>query len=227
MSYPKVHGELETLAKLHEGYSIARIGDGEFKMIDGAGYVREPPNKKLAHELRQVLRAPHPRCLRGIVTMDPAGPKYPTWKKHTERFTRLLKRTRGEFYSAFISRPDSAPWIRTKEYAESFAKLWEGKFVAVLCEKESGALRALNAGGRPAGIYWTECESHQQYARIDEFEKVIAAQRPDIAILSCGMTATCLAMRLTRRGIQAIDFGSGGSFIAKLLMETPDEPRSE
>lgn len=217
MSYPKVHGEFETLAKLHEGYSIARIGDGEFKMIDGAGYVREPPNKKLAHELRQVLRVPHPRCLRAIPTMDPAGPKYPTWKKHTDRFTRLLKRTRGEFYSAFISRPDSAPWIRTREYAQSFEKLWARDRVVVLCEETGSAMRAVSR--LAAAAEHIVCPSHEAYKLIDEFEALIVSKKPDIAILSCGMTATCLAMRLTRRGIQAIDFGSGGSFIAKLLTE--------
>jgi hypothetical protein len=46
---------------------------------------------------------------------------------------------------------------------------------------------------------------------------MVVSTKPDIAILSCGMTATCLANRLSKHGIQAIDFGSGGSFIAKLL----------
>lgn len=218
MEYPKVYGEWETLAKLKSGFSIARLGDGEFKMIDGAGYVREPPNKKLAHELRQVLRKPHNTCLRAIPTMDPAGPKYPTWKKHTDRFTGLLRRTKGPFYSAFISRPDSAPWIRTKQYAEEFASLWAGKRVAVLCEKESGTLRALGASS-PALIDHVLCPSHEAYAQIDWFEKQLLRNGPEIVILSCGMTATCLAMRLARHGVQAIDFGSGGSFIAKLLTE--------
>lgn len=220
MSWPAVFNEFETLRMLQQGYSIARFGDGEFKMMDGAGYVREPPNKKLAHELRQVLRNPHPKCLRGIPTMDPRSPKYPTWQKHLGRFTRLMRRARGPFYSAFISRPDSAPWIRTKEFALDFEKLWRGKRVAILCEKEGGALRAIT--NRPGTSWWhVECPSHKAYAEIDRFEDVIAGMvKPDIAILSCGMTATCLANRLTRHGIQTIDFGSGGSFIAKLLAET-------
>lgn len=213
MGWPKVHDEFETLAKLQQGYSIARFGDGEFKMMDGAGYVREPPNKKLAHELRQVMRKPHPMCLRGIPTFDPRSPKYPTWVKHTERFTKLL-RAKGPFYSAFISRPDSAPWIRNREFALEFQKLWLGKRVAVLCEMDGSALRAV--GERP-GVVHVICPSHKAYAHIDHFENRIIAEEVDIAILSCGMTATCLAKRLAARGIQAIDFGSGGSFIAKEL----------
>jgi hypothetical protein len=215
MTWPLVQDEFRTLAMLQQGYSIARFGDGEFKMMDGAGYVREPPNKKLASELRQILRRPHEKCLRGIPTFDQRSPKYATWQKHIARFSRILKHRRGDFYSAFISRPDSAPWIRTKEYALEFRKLWLDKKAAVLCEASSGALRALDGN---ISLH-VECPSHKAYERIDEFEARLVAHTPDIAILSCGMTATCLANRLSRHGIQAIDFGSGGSFIAKLLAD--------
>jgi hypothetical protein len=216
MSWPAVHNEFETLAKLKQGFSIARFGDGEFKMMDGAGYVREPPNAKLANELRNVLRTPHKMCLRGIPTFDSRSPKFKTWVKHTARFTRLMRKTKGPFYSAFISRPDSAPWIRNREFALEFVKLWEGKRVAVLCEPDSGTLRALGLSS-PAMFEHIECPHSEAYARIDEFEKKLIRNGPEIVILSCGMTATCLANRLVRHGIQAIDFGSGGSFIAKEL----------
>lgn len=219
MSWPIVHDEFATLAKLQQGYSIARWGDGEFKMMDGAGYVREPPNKKLATELRNWLRKPAPKCLRGIPTFDPKGPKYNTWRKHEARFTRLMRRAKGEFYSAFISRPDSAPWIRTKEFALEFQKLWTGKVVTVLCEKDSGMLRALSGVAAAVGLHHVVCPSHEAYAMIDKFEDAIATWQPEVVFLNCGMTATCLANRLSARGIQAIDFGSGGSFIAKLLEE--------
>jgi hypothetical protein len=214
LMWPIVHDEFETLTKLQQGYSIARFGDGEFKMMDGAGYVREPPNAKLGKELRGILRKPAKMCLRGIPTFSPRSPKYQTWKKHIARFERILPSTSGEFYSAFISRPDSAPWIRNREFALEFTKLWEGKRVAVLCEPDSGALRAIQ------NVVWldhVECPHDHAYARIDEFERQLIRNGPDIVILSCGMTATCLANRLARKGIQAIDFGSGGSFIAKEL----------
>jgi hypothetical protein len=212
-NYPEVHGEWETLRQLQQGFSIARFGDGEFKMMDGAGYVREPPNKKLAAELRSTLRSPHRNCLVAIPTMDSRGDKYASWSRHKERFAKILRRARGPFYSAFISRPDSAQWIRTLEFAVEVRELWRGRKIAVLCEKESGTLRAL----ADQTFDHIVCPSHKAYAHIDHFERELAELKPDIAILSCGMTATCLANRLARRGIQAIDFGSGGSFIAKLL----------
>jgi hypothetical protein len=216
MSWPLVQDEFRTLAMLQQGYSIARFGDGEFKMMDGAGYVREPPNKALAHELRQVLRRPHQKCLRGIPTFDPRSPKYPTWQKHIARFDRLMKHARGDFYSAFISRPDSAPWIRNLEYAREFEKLWRGKRVALLCEKSSGALRAVGAA---SSVDHVECPSHEAYAKIDWFERQLLRNGSDIILMACGMTATCLANRFAKHGVQAIDFGSGGSFLAKLLAD--------
>jgi len=215
MSYPQVASEIETIKKLQEGFSISRFGDGEFKMIDGAGYVREPPNKKLAKELRSILRKPPKGLLRAIPTMDPRGAKFATWRKHINRFERILGGTKGPFYSAFISRPDSAQWIRTREFAEEFVKVWRGKDVAVLCEDESKTLTLVK--GTTNNWWHIPCPSHKAYAEIDRFEDAIAAMRPDIAVLSCGMTATCLAARLARRGIQAIDFGSGGKYLLELL----------
>lgn len=215
MSYPHVATEIETIKKLQEGFSISRFGDGELKMMGGAGYVREPPNKKLAHELRQVLRKPPKRLIRGIPTMNRAGPKYATWCKHINRFEDALRGARGPFYSAFISRPDSAPWIRTREFAEEYVKLWAGKNVVYLCEPESKT-RTLIERTANGGCH-VPCPSHEAYRYIDGFEEEIVVLKPDIAILSCGMTATCLASRLAARGIQAIDFGSGGKYLLELL----------
>lgn len=217
MSYPSVRGEEDTVLALLSGLSISRFGDGEFKMIDGNGYVREPANKKLGAEMRHLLRTPHPRCIVGIPTMDPKGPKYESWARHQVRFERILKGSPVRYYSAFISRPDSAPWIRTPDFARQVESLWRRKHVAVVSEPKSGTLRAVESGA--AKVTHIECPSARAYSTIDLFERAVCETKPDIAILSCGPTATCLAYRLAERGIQAIDFGSGGSFIAKLLTE--------
>lgn len=215
MSYPPVHDEFETLALLKRGYSIARFGDGEFKLMDGKDQIREPANASLAAELRHILRTPTEMCLVGIPTMDKKGAKYKSWIRHEERFAKILRRARHEMYSAFISRPDSAPWIRTRNYAEGMQSLWAGKYVAVVCENGGSALRAVTPAARH--VEYHECPTHRTYSQIEKFEQAIVDSRVDIAILSCGPAATCLANRLSKRGIQAIDFGSGGSFIAKLL----------
>ena len=45
----------------------------------------------------------------------------------------------------------------------------------------------------------------------------VLAHAPDIVILSAGPTASCLANRLARAGVQAVDLGSAGGFLLKLL----------
>ena len=218
MKYPEVWGEWVTLCMLHEDTapSISRFGDGEFKLVDGKEYVRERRNKKLTAEIRDVLYNAPDNLILGIPTMDESGPKSASWHRHKTRFAKLLEPCEEKhLYSAFITRPDSAPWIDKIEYAQFFESLWVGKRAAVLCEKKGSALRLVREGARRCK--WFECPHEGAYAQIDDFEREIAEYMPDVAILSAGVTATCLAARLARRGIQAIDFGSAGSFLMRHL----------
>jgi hypothetical protein len=213
--YPTVLDEFATIAELLKGRSIARFGDGEFKLVDGFEQVREPKNPKLSSELRSILRSPDKRCIVGVPTMNEKGPKIRNWKRHYDRFAKLMRKGQKQYYSAFISRPDSAPWINNIGYAQQVQKLWLGKNVVVVCEAEGSMMRAVRFGA--ARINHIVCPSHKTYAELPRIEPAVLAARPDIAILSCGPAATCLAHRLARQGLQAIDLGSGGAFLAKLL----------
>jgi len=216
VTYPKVADEWATLTRLHLGFSIARGGDGELKTMDGASYVRQDGSQKLAAELREVFTNPHPRCIVGIPTMNPHGPKFPKWDRHRGRFERLLEGTKVErYYSAFISRPDSAPWIREPAFAMAMQQLWSGKRVAVLCEPENSMLRVL--GLSASNIDHVKCPTFQAYGHIDHFERQLMRNGPDLIVMACGPTATCLANRFARHGIQALDLGSAGGFLLKLL----------
>jgi hypothetical protein len=214
VKYPKVRDEWVTLKKLQQGFSIARFGDGELKMMTGKEYIREPANRKMAKELTEVMTSPHKKCIVGIWPLNKQSPKYASMSKHRERFKQALSPD-VEYYSSLISRPDSAPWIRTPEYALEFQKLWTGKRIFLVAEAEGGAQRLF----ANEDVAHFRCPRHGAYAKIDAMESDAVGLEPDIAILACGPTATCLANRLSRRGIHAIDFGSGGSFLAKLLAD--------
>jgi hypothetical protein len=216
--YPRVIGEFATVRRLLKGSSIARFGDGELKFLDGKGYIREPVNEKLSAEMRALVDQPNEGCVIGIPTMDPTGPKYAqTWMRHEKRFCRFFKREDGKrYYSAFITRPDSASDpLESKEYCELMARLWIGKeSVVVLSEPDSKLLTCVKQTNDPLHI---ECPSHYAYALIDDFERAIVAARPNVALLSCGPTATCLANRLAGHGIHAIDMGSVGALLLRWL----------
>lgn len=215
MTWPAVAGEFDTVRRLAAGASISRFGDGEMKIIYGAGYVREPPNPALSSELFEVMRNRQDGLLVGIPTLDPAGPKYQNWLRHQERFERLLSRCCGPYFSAFISRPDSAPWILTQEFLGLMFDCWRGRRVALVCEKDSKIPQVVRVAS--AHCEHILCPSREAYQQISLLEIAVRKVAPDIAVLSCGPTATCLAARLQRRGIQAIDLGSAGGFLSKLV----------
>ena len=215
-AWPAVIDEYATVEKLHEGYSIARFGDGEAALMHGKGQVREEPNRHLKDELRRVFSTPHPDCLVAIPTMHPKGAKYQNWMKRQGRFLSLLDAERA-YYSAFISRPDSAQWIRSATYCLRLEHLWAGKRRAVVCEKDVAIFRLMRKA--PGEMVHVECPHTHTYAQLDVIQRHIEAVNPDIALLSCGPAATCLANRLAGVGIQAIDVGSMGKFMMDELYE--------
>jgi hypothetical protein len=214
--YPQVIGEFATIDAMLTGKSIARFGDGELKCMDGAGYFREPGSETMAAELLKIIQDPHPDCLVGIPTMAPEGPKYEGWIRHADRFAKLLCPDTVRYYSAFITRPDSAPWINTAEFAAKFVRLWQRKRVAVLSEPGNKILKAVRLSAKK--MKHIPCPHREAYAEINRFEALIAGSKPDVALLSCGPTATCLANRLAKRGIHAVDIGSAGGYLLKLLL---------
>ena len=202
-SWPVVLDEFQTIAKLQEGFSVSRFGDGECALCDHSDYVREAKNATLTTELQQILSTPHAQLIVGIPTMNPAGPKYPNWVRRAPRFLKFLA-PNMPYGSAFISRRDSAPWIATPAYAESVERLWRGKRVALVCEPTNKLLPVVHASART--LLHIPCVSHGAYAHLAAYAHAVLRFAPDVAILSHGVSATCLAHRLTQQGVQALDF---------------------
>ncbi len=213
--YPKVAGEVETVRKICEGFSISRFGDGEVKMIERHVYTRElTPVPDLSRELRDVIENPHPRCLIGIPTMDPKGTKYENWQRHKGRFTKYFHDKDGRsYYSALITRPDCGVWMESRAYYEEVIRIWaDKKRVAIVSEATSKLLSCIRETHEVAHI---ECPMYGAYATIDHMERQVVKAKPDIALLSFGPTAKCLANRLSEHGIQAVDLGSIGGFLLR------------
>jgi hypothetical protein len=215
---PFVRGEVETVSAVLAGKSLARFGDGELKLMLGQGYIREPPNPKLGRELLDVMQRPNPGCLVGVPTFDTNGPKYQSWLRHALRFCQVLA-PNVPYYSAFVSRPDSAPWIRNREYAAMVETIWAGKRVALVCEMDGFIRHTVKK--HALSVVHIACPKAGAYAHIKEMQRAVEDVMPDVAILSAGPTATCLANRLAKHGVQAVDLGSIGRFIFQMLW--PDE----
>lgn len=208
----RISDEFETLRKLAEGFSIARWGDGEVKLMRGAYATRELKNPKLAAELIDALQNPHERCLRGVLRDHP-GPKNESLGRHRLELWRYLDPVQ-QYYSAHISRADHAPWMETDEYAELAHALWRGKRAAVIAETPLvSTYRAVSLTARE--VIHISCPHRETYAVIDEIEQAAVDAKSDVVVMAAGPAATCLANRLSKRGIQALDFGRIGSLIVR------------
>jgi hypothetical protein len=208
----KIRDEYDTLRKLAEGFSIARWGDGEAKLMRGADAVREPKSQKLAAELLEGLQSPHEDCLRGVLRPND-GPKNESLQRHALELYRYMNPAE-EYWSAHISRADHCPWMETAEYAELAHALWRGKRAAVIAETPLvSTYRAVSLTAME--VIHIPCPHRETYAVIDEIERAAADARPDVVVMAAGPAATCLANRLSRRGIQALDFGRIGSLIIR------------
>ena len=229
LKYPEVVGEFETVKKIAEGFSIARIGDGELKVMEKHVYTRElKPVPKLARELQRLTQAPHRNCLIGIPTMDERGDRYHNWVRSKDRFARHFNAGTGvKYYSALITHPEcGSAWMDTREYYEAVVRIWDKKrTIAIVSETDSKLLRYVRQT-HPTPPLHVACPMYGASAEIDRMERQVLALMPDIVLLSVGVTATALAHRLCVQGLQAVDLGSIGGFLLRWHANAP-RPESE
>lgn len=212
MTYPRVLGEFETLERVASGRSLARFGDGEFAMASGADMKSQRFDHQLQRRLRDIL-IDSGECLIGVPNIHTSikTPKRTSWDKHMARGESLLSPNRP-YVSAFISRPDSAPWIDTPEYWGLLESLWIGKDVVVVRGGEKSLMPSDLVGARSV----REVVGPSQHAWSDYSRLVAEVGTPDGIVLLClGATATVMAVDLCALGVHAVDLGHVGMFLRK------------
>lgn len=208
MSYPAVLPEVDTLHQVCAGRSIARYGDGEFKLCWGAGIKSQTFHAGLQARLRAILRSSG-ECLVGIPNIHSRTPKAPFWRSYTRATSLLAERP---YVSSFITRPDSAPWIDTPAYWATVESLWRDQDVTLV--RGTGG-KCLTPADLASARSVTEVLAPRQHAFAEYaaiFERI---GRPARAILCLGPTATVLAVDLCARGVHAIDLGHIALFLRK------------
>ncbi len=208
MSWPAVLDEEATLNKVLAGASIARFGDGEFNLCLGKGCITQPHNRAIEERLKLIL-TDGGLCLVGIPRMK-VGPKERFWAHYN---TVLLWNMLGRqtYGSAFITRPDSAPWINTDEYWEKVERLWRDKEVTLVRGPAKSLVASmLNSAADVHEVIVPGLNAWQDYHSILE-----RARQSEIVLLCAGPTATVMAHDLCHLGHQAIDLGHIGMFLRK------------
>ena len=209
MAYPQVTGEYETLACVLSGMSIARYGDGEFNLVRGGNCVSQRRVPGIQTELQNILKSHDKRLLVAIPRLDPRSPKNVNWVKCCSHYESYLS-PKKEYFSAFITRPDSAPWIATDDYYAAIERLWKGKEVTMVYGSERSLSKDFPALASAKRIDVVETDYAHTYHRIDQIERNIHLAGNETVLLMCGPTATCLAARLADDAFHAIDLGHIG-----------------
>lgn len=206
--YPEVLNESDTLDRVISGASIARYGDGEFKICRGAGIKSQEGNDRLSERMRAILQDSG-TCLVGIPNLHSQTPKAPFWAKYVGS-AHWLKEGR-EYVSSFITRPDSAPWIDTEDYWQRLESLWVGQDVTLV----RGSSKSLTADDLIGAKTITEIVAPRQHAFAQYDCLMERIGTPKRAILCLGPTATVMAVDLCAKGVHAVDLGHVGMFIRK------------
>lgn len=221
MPYPIVTHEIATVAAMQTGKSIARFGDGELRVARGGNCVSQVADKRLAAELREILRSADPNLIVGIPNIESATPKAANWRDYASRNYVALYDMAKVYGSAFITRPDSAPWIDTPDYWASVRGLWEGRAVIFVAGTDR-SLRDVDFEGASSFVR-VDVPGRDAWGFVDNAEAQImalaevasnAGEKP-LVILCAGCAATVLAARLSRRGVQALDLGHMGMFMRR------------
>lgn len=206
----KVMGEMETLDKVLQGWSLGRLGDGELSHLRGRKNVSQIAVPALTAELKKFVVSPPKNCIVGVPTLDPRSPKLANWQRLAPAFAGFMNE-KVKYGSAFISRPDSAPWIDVPDFYDKIESLWKGQEVTLVANGERSFSKEMLLAQGAKDVNWVQCSYRDSYAQIDRIEQeCLAAGRR--TIMCAGPTATVLAARLARQGLHAIDLGHGGMF---------------
>jgi hypothetical protein len=213
--YPTVHDELTTVRMVLDGRSLARFGDGEVRLAIGGSAVSQKFSKGLRNELRRIAAQSKTKALVGIPNVNSHTPLFDKcWKNHSQPKYRALWNQKAYYCSSFITRPDSAPWINTKEYWTELAGLWVGRAVTLVVGTDATSLTPDNMVGVNS-VRVVTGPRRDAYEDINRIEEEIGIFTQGPVLMCLGACATVLAERLAKKGLWAVDIGNVGKFMPR------------
>jgi hypothetical protein len=206
MRYPKVLTEDETVDLALGGRSLARYGDGELRLAIGGRSISQVADKKLAVELCNILARE-----RAVLPCIPSlkGPQVSNWRKYASGTYVNLYRLKC-YGAAFITRPDSSPWIDRPDYWDKIKRFWRGLDVTMVLGTERSLRADMLTEAKSVRYVWGP--RRDAYGVINRIQEEIGTPSGPI-ILCLGAAATVLAARLADKGLWAVDLGHIGMFM--------------
>lgn len=216
LPHPRVLSEEATIDAALKGESLARIGDGELRLALGGKHIAQENNEEMQRELTRIIRAGPEVAARVCIpnSQVKSGGKPVFWAKYSVDRYRTLYDPNYVYGSSLICRPDSAPWIDNEAYWLKVRKLWENRAVTLVIGTRGGSLTHLKHAIETRVVFGPERDA---YTSIDKIEAEIG-QPPGPILICLGPTATCLAERLAKKGLWAIDLGHMGRFMPQIYL---------
>lgn len=208
----KTLSELKTLEHAHAGRSIARFGDGELKLCFGRDAKSQCFDPALQKMLLTILEHADRNALVCLPGFNAKSPKAKLWKIYNSPPYSDLYRSDVTYGSAFITRPDSSPWIDNDGYWQRCTDLWRDRdVVLVRGSSKSFVKHELKEASSVEEIIAPRQHAFVEYATL--FRRLRKEKR---RVLIClGATATALSYFLGAEGVHALDLGHLGMMMRR------------
>lgn len=209
---PKILDPDKSLDELiTSGKSIARYGDGEFKLIMGENIGFQKYDPKLSQRLKEILRNNDDKVLVGIVDIFGYCPN-----EYMKKVVMLCRETLYKYINFDKDYVDANVARRFKfsteeqgmDYFNKIQLLWNNKDVVIV----EGAGSRLGVGNDlfdgVKSIKRILCPIKNAFSKYNEILSECLKQSKDkLFILALGPTATVLAVDLAQKGYTALDIG--------------------
>jgi glycosyltransferase family protein len=218
--FPKIESEEKTIEKIiNDRCSIARLGDGEIRLLGNADLIFQEFDQKLSDRLNEIIKSNDDEILIALpnvfsykdlknVTRD----EQLFWKKDIilgyKNYKKLVKDKL--YYNANISRP----YIRyvdkknAKNIFEQLKKIWNQRDIVIIEGMETRLGIGNDLFDNTKSISRILCPVRNAFSKYDEIlENALKISKDKLVIISLGPTATVLAYDLAKNGYQALDLG--------------------
>ena len=193
------------------GKSIARYGDGEFKLIMGENIGFQKSHPELTRRLKEILKNDNDKLLVGIV--DSFGYCPSSYMKKVIMLCRETLYKYIDFDKTYVDASLARRFIFSTEeqgveYYNKIKSLWNNKDVVIV----EGAGSRLGVGNdlfeSAKSIQRILCPIKNAFSKYDTILSECLKQPKDkLFILALGPTATLLAVDLAEKGYRALDIG--------------------
>ena len=216
---PNVRSIDETIDEIIKNKSsIARYGDGEFKLMIGKNISFQRYEDDLSRKLKNILQSDDENflvCLPDIfeTVENHVDESKNYWKLHLGQYRlkwyKLLSRSKI-YYNSFISRcyypfKDKS---KSKNYFEKIKQIWKDRDIVIIEGRKSrlGIGNDLFDGVKSIErILVPEENAFDKYDEI--FKESIKISKDKLILIAAGPTATILSYDLYKEGYQVLDIG--------------------